>query len=301
MAPVNCEVGFDASVLAGKTAVVTGGAGGLGQAYVRALVEAKAYVVFGDNNPQQGKELESSLPGTKFVQCDVTNWEDQVRLFKEAASSSPSGKVHYVVANAGITHADDVFTFEGHDAEPKKPSLDIVDVNLYGTLYTCKLAFYYFVKQNGTEASRSQEDTCLILIGSGAAFLDCPRAPQYAATKYGVRGIMRSLRRTTSHYGSRINVISPWYVRTQILTKDQFDNVESAGVTFAEALDAGQALLRLLSDKELNGKTIFVSPRKWAPRGYMDPDVDDFPEGSLLAEIQAEQVVSAPGEVGLFV
>jgi len=43
----------------------------------------------------------------------VTDWEDQVHLFSEAASLSPSGKVDYVVANAGIIHVDDVFSFEG--------------------------------------------------------------------------------------------------------------------------------------------------------------------------------------------
>jgi NAD(P)-dependent dehydrogenase (short-subunit alcohol dehydrogenase family) len=72
------------------------------------------------------------------------------------------------------------------------------------------LAPAIFIRQNGTKNSPEQEDTSLILIGSGAAFLDCPRAPQYCASKWAMRGIMHSLRRTAFFYGSRVNVISPW-------------------------------------------------------------------------------------------
>ena len=85
-----------------------------------------------------------------------------------------------------------------------------MDINVTGSLYTTKLATHYFVKQNGQTQSTAQEDTCLILIGSGAAFLDCLRIPQYSASKWAMRGIMHALRRTTYHYGSRVNVISPW-------------------------------------------------------------------------------------------
>lgn len=53
------------------------------------------------------------LRSTRFIPCDVTQWEDQVRLFEEAASFSPSKKIHYVVANAGIAPGDDVFAFDG--------------------------------------------------------------------------------------------------------------------------------------------------------------------------------------------
>jgi NAD(P)-dependent dehydrogenase (short-subunit alcohol dehydrogenase family) len=93
---------------------------------------------------------------------------------------------------------------------PRKPNLGIIDVNLYGTMYTVKLALHYFVKQNGAEVSPSQEDTCLVLIGSGAAYFDVPRTPQYCSSKWAMRGIMHALRRTAFYYGSRVNMISPW-------------------------------------------------------------------------------------------
>lgn len=147
---------------------------------------------------------------TKFIRCDVTKWSDQINLFRQAALFSPTGRISHVIANAGIHREDEVFLYSGDDQEPEEPNLSVIDVNIRGTLYTAKLAAHYFIRQNGTEAPQKQEDCSLVLIGSGAAFLDCPRAPQYSASKWAARGIMHSLRRTAHFYGSRVNIISPW-------------------------------------------------------------------------------------------
>lgn len=125
----------------------------------------------------------------------------------------------------------------GDDQEPTKPDLSITGVNIKGTRYTAKLAFHYFVNQNGKEPSPAQQDTCFVLVDSGAAFLDCPRGLQYSASKSAARGIMHLLRRTAHYYGSRVDVISPWYVRTNILSEEAFRNVASVGVEFATAED----------------------------------------------------------------
>lgn len=93
---------------------------------------------------------------------------------------------------------------------------------------------------------------------------------------------MHSLRRTTYYYGSRVNVISPWYVRTNILSEEAFQHVSDVGVEFAKAEDAGQCLLRILSDSTINGHSFFISARKWAPSGYADLDIDDYPSRDLL-------------------
>ncbi|KAL2793917.1 hypothetical protein BJX66DRAFT_217221 [Aspergillus keveii] len=299
--PVNCTRQPDSHNLNGTTAIVTGGANGLGEAYVRALVAAGVNVCIGDIDSKRGKELELELPGTKFVQCNTASWDDQVRLFREASEHSSSGRISYVVANAGIHRPDGVFTYDGNNGEPEKPDLSTIDVNVNGTLYTTKLAMYYFIKQNGQTPSAEQEDTCLVLIGSGAAFLDVPRTPQYDASKWAMRGIMHSLRRTAFYYGGRVNVISPWYVRTSILSEETFNSIEGLGIQFATVEDAGECLIRVLSDKSINGKSLFVTARKWAERGYMDLDLEDYDGIELLQEMQEEQMRAAPPEAGLFV
>lgn len=201
------------------------------------------------------------------------------------------------MANAGIISRDDVFSYE---SEPTKPNLKVLDVNITGTMYTSKLAMHHFVKQNGQTQSSSQQDTCLILIGSGAAFLDCLRAPIYQATKWAARGIMHSLRRTTHFYGSRVNTICPWYVETGILDHDMWRKVEAAGVQLATLADAGQCLLRILSDSSVNGHSFFISARKWAPRGYIDLDLEDYGSSELLQDIQKDQMAGEPASAGLF-
>lgn len=59
--------------------------------------------------------------------------------------------------------------------------------------------------------------------------------------------------------------------------------------------------MRILSDTGINGHSIFVSGGKWATKGYMDLDLDDYLGNSLVNEIQEDQVKSAPVSLGLFV
>ncbi|KAJ4304475.1 hypothetical protein N0V90_000001 [Kalmusia sp. IMI 367209] len=270
--PIDCNVNFDPANVAGKTAIVTGGASGIGEAYVRALHAARAQIVIGDLNEQTGEKLASELPSVVFVKTDVTKWEDQLNLFQQAEKHYR--QIHYVVANAGIATKDDVFAFDGRTGSlvissrltwalgansiPAKPNLDMIDVNIRGSLYTAKLAMHYFIKLNGVSPSPHQVDT-------------------------------------------RVNVISPWYVRTNILTKETFDHVESTGVEMAAAEDAGQALLRLLSDVRINGRMLFISPRRWAVQGYVDLDIDEYPGDQFLKEIQDNQVKPTPVTLGLFI
>lgn len=56
-----------------------------------------------------------------------------------------------------------------------------------------------------------------------------------------------------------------------------------------------------IGDTSINGHSIFVSGRKWATKGYMDLDLDDYSGNSLVNEIQEDQVKSAPVPLGLFV
>lgn len=91
------------------------------------------------------------------------------------------------------------------------------------------------------------------------------------------------------------------YVKTKILSEEAFARVVEAGVQFAEAESAGQCLLRILSDARINGHSFFIAARKWASRGYMDLDLDDYPGNALLQEIQEDQMKSGPVSIGLFV
>ncbi|KIX92909.1 uncharacterized protein Z520_11385 [Fonsecaea multimorphosa CBS 102226] len=299
---IDCTIELNTSSLKGKTAIVTGGAKGIGSAYSLALRAAGAYVVVGDVDTTSGKAFAAQDPEhLLFVECNLLKFEDQVRLFKEAAQFSPRGKIDHVVANAGVyREVDQVFLYE--EDGPVKPELSTVDVNLNSVLYTSKIAMHYFIKQNGTTPSPSQEDTCLVLVSSGAGIHDCLRMPQYCATKWAVRGLMHGLRRTAHLYGSRVNVISPWAIKTTILSEELSNLLRARGIEFATLEDAGQCLLRLLSDPTVNGRSLFIAARKWAPKtGYLDLDLEDTEENELRKEIQHDQMRFATVEEGLFV
>lgn len=116
--PVDHTVVPDTSKVRGKSIIVTGGANGMGEAFVRAFTAAGAFVTFGDLH-QRGSEIEKELnvDGQKavFVKCDIRNWEDQVKLFETAKSKSPSNSVDIVVANAGISRSsgDSLWNLDG--------------------------------------------------------------------------------------------------------------------------------------------------------------------------------------------
>ena len=72
--------------------------------------------------------------------------------------------------------------------------------------YTIKLALHYFRRQ----PLDNNRDRCLILKGSIAAYADQPGSPQYDASKWGARGLMRNFRRTAWKEGIRVNLVAPW-------------------------------------------------------------------------------------------
>jgi NAD(P)-dependent dehydrogenase (short-subunit alcohol dehydrogenase family) len=131
-------------------------------------------------------------------------------MFKSAIANSPSKSVDIVVANAGTNSADPMHQLGDLETDPEKPDLKILDINLYGVMYTTKLAFHYFQKHPLDD----KHDRCLIVQASIAGYVDLPGAMQYQVSKYGGRGLMTCTRQTTGANGVRVNTICPWYVST---------------------------------------------------------------------------------------
>lgn len=78
-----------------------------------------------------------------------------------------------------------------------------------------------------------------------------------------------------------------------------FEHVGKAGVEFARPEDGGDLLVRILSDTDINGRQLFLAPRKWAAQGFLDLGIDDYDGDALLEEVQADQLKGAPVEEGL--
>ncbi|KIV80884.1 hypothetical protein PV11_08351 [Exophiala sideris] len=271
--PVDCTVEPDTRTLKGKSVLVTGGANGFGEAHLRAFAAVGAFVTFGDVDEKMGRSLAEELgSNVQFVKCDATVWGDQLNMFKRAMAEFPGKSCDIVVANAGITGPDEIFALEDVAAEPTKPTLPILQVNLVGAIYTFKLGQHYMrAKPEGAD-----RDRCFIFKGSVAGLLDQPGSFQYSASKFGLRGLMRSARRTSWQEGIRVNYIGPWYTKTTILKPQVVERLVSKGVEFAEVEDCTTAVLRIACDKSINGRSFAILPRSVTPTGYRDAELDDL-------------------------
>jgi len=277
--PVDCTTPLDLANLKDKSVIVTGGSSGLGAAYVKAFVEAGAYVTIADLKPNPEPFPETRV---QFVKCDVRSWAEQAAVFQASLANSPQNSIDIVVANAGIVGPDPLFQLDEGD-EPKEPDLKIININFIGVVYTTKLAMHYFTRQPD-EASR---DRCLILKSSLAGYLDIIGSPSYESAKFGVRGLMCNLRRAECF---RVNVIAPWFIATPIMSEKVVETLgsqlKSVGAEFAEVEDSVKAVMRVATDKSINGRSFAVVPRNTCAQGYLDIDHDDFKEGDILYNLQ---------------
>lgn len=107
-----------------------------------------------------------------------------------------------VMGNCAL-HSD---PFTDPSQAPTKPDLKMIEVNLVGVSYTAKLAIHYLRRPSGEE----DRDRSLILKSSIAGYVDMPPFPQYNISKWGIRGLMRNLRRVTWSEGIRVNLVAPW-------------------------------------------------------------------------------------------
>jgi len=270
--PIDCDVSPDLSKLKGKSVVITGGANGLGEAYVRAFTGAGAYVTFGDINEERGKSIAEELgQNVQFVKCDTTSWTEQLNMFKQAVAKSPAKSCDIVIANAGVSGPDDVYAMEDPSGDPTEPQLRILKINMIAVMYTVKLAMHYFRVQ----PEAPDRDRCFIFKGSIAGFLDQPGTWQYCGAKFGLRGVMRSARRTSWMEGIRVNYVGPWYTKTTILSQAVIERLESKGVKFSLVEDCAAAMLRLATDKNINGRSLAIVPRDINARGFVDANMDD--------------------------
>lgn len=248
-----------------STALVSGGASGLGEATVRLLVSKGANVVIADLNEQRGTTLTAEL-GTKarFIKTDVTNEADVQAAVNLAVETF--GALHVNVNCAGITEARKTVgkvagTYGAHSLAVFQK---VIAVNLIGTFNVLRLAALA-MEQNDPQPDDSPfagERGVIINTASVAAFDGQIGQAAYAASKGGIASMTLPIARDLARSGIRVMTIAPGLFETPLLAGLPEDARLSLGqqVPFPARLGRPEEYARLaqaiLENPMLNGEVI---------------------------------------------
>lgn len=186
---------------AGRTAIVTGGASGLGKASAARIVAEGGKVVLWDLNADALKAAAAEVGAADVVALDVSD-SNAVAAAAEA-SAKVLGKIDILVASAGITGA----TVPVHEF-PIESWQRVVDINLNGVFY-CSRAVVPFMLKNGYGR--------IVNVASVAGKEGNPNASAYSASKAGVIGFTKSLGKELAGKGVIANSLTPATFESPIL------------------------------------------------------------------------------------
>jgi NAD(P)-dependent dehydrogenase (short-subunit alcohol dehydrogenase family) len=237
-----------------SSAIVVGGASGLGEATVRALHAKGAVVSIADVNAEKGASLASEL-GLEFVSCDVRE-ETQVQAAVEQAASSDGG-LRIAVCCAGTGWAQKVAGSKG--PHPLMPFETILQINLIGTFNVLRFAATAMIANDPLEDG--ERGVC-VNTASIAAYDGQVGQIAYSASKGGIVGMTLPAARDLAQYGVRVNTIAPGLFDTPLLAALPQEAREKlgAGVPYPPRLgqppEYAQLACHIVENRMLNGETI---------------------------------------------
>lgn len=188
------------ALLDGRTAVITGGAQGIGFAIAQRFVAEGARVVLGDLNPEATEEAVTALGGAavaKAVTCNVVD-AGQVQALVDAAVDT-FGSLDVMVNNAGITR----------DATMRKMTEEqfdqVISVHLKGSWNGTRLA---------ANIMREAKSGAIVNISSISGKVGLVGQTNYSAAKAGIVGLTKAAAKEVAHLGVRVNAIQPGLIRS---------------------------------------------------------------------------------------
>ena len=251
--------------ISGSSALVVGGASGLGAATVRALHERGAAVTIADVNAERGEALAEEL-GVAFVACDVRE-EDQVQAAVDAAGAGEGG-LRISVCCAGTGWAQKVAGSKG--AHPLMPFEVIISINLIGTFNVLRLAATAMLAN--TPGDDNERGVC-INTASIAAYDGQIGQIAYSASKGGIVGMTLPAARDLAASGVRVVTIAPGLFDTPLLAAlpEEARTALGASVPFPRRLglpaEYGSLACHIVGNRMLNGEVIRLDGAlRMAPR-----------------------------------
>ncbi len=207
----------------GRTALITGGARGIGAATGARLAAEGADVVVADFDLGAAEETAAAIGG-RAVLCDVTSRAEVEAAV--AASSGPTGRLDILVTCAGILRDNLVHKLTDEDWE------SVIDTHLRGTFLAARAAQRHMVEQGSGS---------MVLISSTSALGNRGQA-NYSAAKAGIQGLAKTLAIELGPFGITVNCVAPGFITTAMTEQ----TAARIGVSFEDfqAMVAGQTPLR---------------------------------------------------------
>ncbi len=239
----------------GSSAIVVGGASGLGAATVRRLHAAGAVVTIADVNAEKGQALASEL-GSEFLACDVRE-EAQVQAAVERAAAAEGG-LRIAVCCAGTGWAQKVAGSKG--PHPLMPFETILQINLIGTFNVLRLAAAAMIS-NEPLGNDGERGVC-VNTASIAAYDGQVGQIAYSASKGGIVGMTLPAARDLAQYGIRVCTIAPGLFDTPLLAAlpEEARQKLGAGIPYPQRLGRPEEYAHLachiVENVMLNGEVI---------------------------------------------
>jgi NAD(P)-dependent dehydrogenase (short-subunit alcohol dehydrogenase family) len=244
--------------LNGTTAIVSGGASGLGEATVRELAAAGCMVIVADLNEEQGKAVAQAVGGV-FARTDVS--DEQSVQAAVAAAESAAAPLRVAVSCAGIGWAARTVGRDGspHDLAAYRK---VIDVNLIGTFNLMRIAAAAMARTAPADADGLRG--VIINTASIAGIEGQTGQVAYSASKGGIIGMTVPAARDLAAIGVRVNTICPGIIDTPIYgqgpASDEFKAKLAAPVVFPRRLGTSAEfahLVRALIDNDyMNAEVI---------------------------------------------
>jgi NAD(P)-dependent dehydrogenase (short-subunit alcohol dehydrogenase family) len=242
--------------------LVTGGASGLGEAVVRAIVGQDGNVVIADLNESAGQALVAELgDNARFVRCDVTSG-DEVQEAVEMAEEAFGG-LQGSINCAGIAVVQKLLDRENNPADLESFSRG-VNINLVGSFNVARLVAASIAKRvaNESNVEKNADQGIIINTASIAAFDGQVGQASYSSSKAGVVGLTLPLARELARHSIRVMTIAPGVFATPMMdtipekAREQLE----AGVPYPKRLgdpnEFAKLVTHIIDNAYLNGEVI---------------------------------------------
>jgi len=194
------------------TAIVTGGASGIGKALAEELARRGWEVVLADLQIEKAQDVAAQIQTSggraKALKVDVTDFPSMERLVRETVESS--GRLDYIFNNAGIAIGCTANHYSIEDWNK------IIDINFRGVVNGIQAAYFIMIEQGFGH---------IINTASIAGLMPNPLGVAYGATKHAVVGLSKSLRVEAAQMGIRVSVLCPGVIRTPILQGGKYGKI----------------------------------------------------------------------------